>query len=77
MHGILAAKLGAFVARTSQNDYLDLEFLGANFPVQVYAVRQQLSLEHRQAFINAFIRENPGPSNTNRVRNIKDCFGIA
>lgn len=41
---------------------------------QVYAARQELNAEHRQAFINAYSRRY-NSVNTNGVRRLKHVFG--
>ncbi|KAL4917280.1 hypothetical protein BDW62DRAFT_201904 [Aspergillus aurantiobrunneus] len=72
--GFLTAKLGAFMARAGPSDFMDLEFLGRRMEPQVYAVRQDLDMEHRQAFINAYRRQHS--TDANRVARMKHAFGV-
>ncbi|KAE8151181.1 hypothetical protein BDV25DRAFT_139079 [Aspergillus avenaceus] len=74
IRSILIAKLSAFYARTFENDYQDLVFLGERMGARVYAIRQQLNEEQRRIFIDEYIRRND--PNEDRIQYMKHVYGI-
>ena len=74
------SKLGAFFARggssPQSNDYQDIVFLVNKYMEPIYNIRSQLNATHRQEFVNAYARANPGPQRMAQVKKIKHVLGI-
>ena len=74
------SKLSAFFARggnnAQSNDYQDIIFLVNKYMEPIYNIRSQLNATHRQEFVNAYARANPGPQKVGQVKKIKHVLGI-
>ena len=65
---ILEAKLAAFAARKSPNDFTDLLWLLDNYRDNVFTVIGKLPLEHRRALLTALEQERPKRTAANLKR---------
>jgi hypothetical protein len=74
------SKLGAFFARGGSNpqskDYQDIVFLVTKYMEPIYNIRSQLNATHRQEFVNAYARANPGPQKMGQVKKIRHVLGM-
>lgn len=70
------SKLGAFFSRNGRSDYLDLVFICNKYASEIAGFRSQLSLPHRQHFIESFASINQGYAAASRVKRMKSLLGV-
>jgi hypothetical protein len=68
----MASKLNAYYSRQGPNDYADIRFLIQAFPEQVFAIRTQLNVTHRQYYVTYYAQNSP----ENAVRRVKHVLGV-
>jgi hypothetical protein len=73
----MSSKLGAFASRGQAKDYDDMMFLILHSHEEIHRIRAQLDLEHRQAFVNSYTRNNSGAAGASKVMRMKFLFGVA
>ncbi|KAI9729158.1 MAG: hypothetical protein M1834_007065 [Cirrosporium novae-zelandiae] len=74
---MMRSKLNAFYDRQSVNDYEDITWLTAHYPVDVYQIRMQLDYEYRLTFLQAYIHQYQGSNEQKKIRLMKHILGIA
>ncbi|KAI9836120.1 MAG: hypothetical protein M1819_001736 [Sarea resinae] len=72
----ISSKLAACFDRADLKDYADIVFLVQRFPQEIFFFRTSLNASHRQNFVTAYIHNNQGPANANKVRRVKHVLGV-
>lgn len=71
-----ATKLSVHHARRQPDDYADLEFLADTYPSDIFAVRNYLSGEHREAFWRDYAVRNAAEGDA-RVERMRVLLGLS
>lgn len=71
-----ATKLSVHHARRQPDDYADLEFLADTYPSDIFAVRNYLSGEHREAFWRDYAVRNAAEGDA-RVKRMRVLLGLS
>ena len=73
---LVASKLGAIFGRSNDNDISDVIFLIQTYPEQIQALKAQLSLAHRQEFVNVVSRKFGSTTDHSFIKTVKVVLAI-
>ncbi|SPN97467.1 uncharacterized protein DNG_00981 [Cephalotrichum gorgonifer] len=72
-----ATKLNVHHARRQTEDYVDLEFLAETYPSGIFAVRNFLNRDHREAFWTDYALRNAAAEEAARVEGMRVLLGLS